>query len=170
MKWWLCGCLTLVLAMGCSPHLGQRPELPTAAVGVASNGAVAPTRVSHIPTPNGPTSTPAPWATALPTQLPPPAPVVPHDASDTDCLRCHNKASGLPLPLDHSRRKPGTCLGCHAADAGYVPTPVPMPHGLAGHEACLTCHLQGQNHAPVVPGDHAGRTNDTCLQCHKPTN
>lgn len=170
MKWWLIGCLGLILALGCGPQLGERPVMPTVAVGVASNGAVAPTRQAHIPTPNGPTSTPAPWATAIPTGLPAPAPLIPHDAADTDCYRCHNAPSGMPIPLDHFRRQPGTCLGCHRVEEGSLPPPALMPHPQKGHEACLICHLQGLNKAPIVPGDHAGRTNETCLQCHKPIN
>jgi hypothetical protein len=161
--------LIMVLSLGCSPQLGERPALPTAMAGVPSNGAIASTRQGRTPTPDGPTSTPAPWATGLPPQPPPPAPIIPHElAGNEECVVCHTKASGLALPLDHARRKPGTCLGCHRVDIGWLPTPVPMGHALNGQEACLMCHLQGKNGAPVEPGDHAGRLNDTCLNCHKP--
>lgn len=161
--------LMMVLALGCSPQFGERPALPTAISGVPSTGAGAATRQASLPTPDGPTSTPAPWATALPPPPPAQAPVIPHELAESEnCTKCHTRASGLALPADHARRKPGTCLGCHQVDVGWLPTPVPMGHAVLGHEACLMCHLQGNNGAPVEPGDHAGRLNDTCLDCHKP--
>jgi predicted CXXCH cytochrome family protein len=158
----------LAMAMGCSPQTRERPALPTAMAGVPSNGAVAPTRQVRNSDLNGPTSTPAPWATALPTPLPPPAPLIPHEiVYSNQCLTCHRPHSQA-LPSDHTRRQETTCLGCHRLDEGFLPTPVPMGHALDGREACLMCHLQGKNGAPAVPGDHAGRLNDTCLNCHKP--
>jgi mono/diheme cytochrome c family protein len=46
------------------------------------------------------------------------------------------------------------------------PSAPPIPHSLAGRDNCLGCHQTGANGAPVVPADHAGRTNDICQSCH----
>ena len=43
----------------------------------------------------------------------------------------------------------------------------PIPHPLDGHDDCLSCHQTGANGAPQYPDNHAGRTNDMCLMCHK---
>jgi hypothetical protein len=42
-----------------------------------------------------------------------------------------------------------------------------IPHSLEGRDNCLACHQTGVGDAPAVPADHAGRTNDICLTCHK---
>ncbi|MFC2004805.1 hypothetical protein ACFLUY_01120 [Chloroflexota bacterium] len=40
-----------------------------------------------------------------------------------------------------------------------------MLHSLEGRDDCLMCH--GESAAKPFPADHAGRANDTCLECHK---
>ena len=162
--------LILVLVLGCSPHLADRPELPTAIPGLVSNDVVFATpgpRQTRTPANTGPTSTPAPWATRLPPTPLPPAPVLGHDlAGHENCSECHTLTSFYKLPADHAKRSLATCLGCHGEPIIYtIPA---IPHPVAGHEACLVCHLQGKGGAPVEPGDHAGRMNDTCVNCHKP--
>ena len=42
----------------------------------------------------------------------------------------------------------------------------PIPHEIDDRENCLACHQTGAAGAPVVPADHAGRTNDICQSCH----
>jgi hypothetical protein len=44
----------------------------------------------------------------------------------------------------------------------------PIPHPLEGRERCTVCHETGVGGAPRFPADHAGRTDDTCTQCHVP--
>ena len=56
---------------------------------------------------------------------------------------------------------------------GATPTPSAagppaIPHPLAGRDQCLGCHGSGSTAFPQVPGDHAGRTEDTCTLCHSP--
>lgn len=62
------------------------------------------------------------------------------------CITCHN-------PHDPKPRLPG------------VGGPPPIPHSLEGLSDCLMCHnLEGIR---PFPEDHGGRTNETCLACHK---
>ena len=159
-----------VLALGCSSQLIERPALPTAIAGVYSGDTVYSTpgpRVTRTHVDSGPTSTPAPFATALPPTPLPPAPEMEHPVADNEqCFNCHYPKAYYALPLDHVKRSLTTCLGCHRVQDPFIMPAI--PHGVAGREACLMCHLQGKNGAPVEPGDHAGRLNDTCLNCHKP--
>lgn len=162
-------CVTMLLSMGCSSRLADRPALPTAIPGIASSDILYQTpepRVKRTREPGGPTSTPAPWATELPpTPLPPP-PAMGHDAGENvNCFECHYKGAYVPIPADHMRRKLNTCLGCHKPEPPWR-TPF-ITHSIAGRQECLACHLQGQNSAPVEPGDHVGRMNDSCQSCHK---
>lgn len=158
------------LTLGCSAQLEQRPELPTAIAGLASSDTVFETpgaRITRSREDSGPTSTPAPWATALPPTPRPPAPPMAHPvAGQENCFECHYKDAYVPLPPDHIRRSTTTCLGCHSPEPPWRPPLI--THAIAGREACLMCHLLGKNGAPVEPGDHAGRLNDTCLNCHQP--
>jgi hypothetical protein len=41
-----------------------------------------------------------------------------------------------------------------------------IPHTLTGRTDCNLCH--GPSGTKPYPADHAGRTNDTCTNCHKP--
>lgn len=158
------------LALSCSPQPNERPALPTAMAGVYSGDIVYTTpgaKVTRAPVNNGPTSTPAPFATALPPTPLPPAPEMEHPVEgNEDCFNCHYRKAYYALPLDHARRSLTTCLGCHRVQDPYI---IPqITHEIAGRESCLMCHLQGKNGAPVEPGDHGGRLNDSCIGCHKP--
>lgn len=44
----------------------------------------------------------------------------------------------------------------------------PIPHQLERREDCLGCHEEGKLGSPMIPEDHAGRTNDVCQECHRP--
>lgn len=149
------------------PTLGARPALPTAVPGGAGPGrpvsAAQPVKVATVPLI---TSTPAPFATKLP-PTPIPIPKILHDTvGKPDCMSCH-RAGQFGVPPDHLRRSNKTCLGCHVVDynAVKVYTP-PVPHSVAGREQCFQCHLRGINGAPPMPGEHTGRPEDRCQDCH----
>ncbi|MBI2862026.1 MAG: hypothetical protein HYX89_04325 [Chloroflexi bacterium] len=103
---------------------------------------------------------------------------IPHSlVSRTDCTTCH--ASGVAavpqMPANHQGRTNDVCTQCHrpigeAAPSGTAPVvagPPTILHTLEGRSECLVCHATGVASAPAVPASHQGRTNDTCLQCHK---
>ncbi len=100
-------------------------------------------------------------------------PTIPHpiDGRET-CLVCHEAGGGaVNIPDDHEGRTTETCQQCHSADgAGALPPVSPaiplIPHPVEGRAACLVCHETGAGGASQPPDDHAGRTDDTCRQCH----
>lgn len=48
------------------------------------------------------------------------------------------------------------------------PSQGPIPHNVEGRETlCVACHATGIAGAPKYPPDHEGRTDETCLLCHK---
>jgi hypothetical protein len=118
-----------------------------------------------------------------------------NELGPTECTGCHNKATIPPLSISHPLTGRGDCLSCHGDTIPGVPglpadhnngvtsglcelchkstveeaalaTRV-LPHTVAGQENCLMCHGEGIGGAAKVPADHAGRTNETCLLCHK---
>ncbi len=179
-----------VLAVGCElPALGARPALPTALPTAVPAEArrvttvVSSNRAKTERTP-GPTSTPAPLATALPPTPRPPIKAVSHSVEGREkCMGCHSSPR-LPAPPDHAGRPDSTCLGCHKVSAS-VPRPAAagtavgpgggvrtgpagtFAHSVEGREGCLLCHMRGTDGARPVPGDHGGRLNNTCLSCHR---
>lgn len=86
------------------------------------------------------------------------------------CLRCHGKP-GIPgvvkIPPNHAGTRDDVCQLCHKLAATALAIRK-IPHRIKGRKECLICHGQGIAGAPKVPPDHAGRTNETCLLCHKP--
>ncbi|MBI5301760.1 MAG: hypothetical protein HY868_06470 [Chloroflexi bacterium] len=162
----------LVLLSTRASPLPARAALPTAVPGLSSkdpNYATPISKRTRSVETVGATSTPAPFATRLPpTPLPPPV-AVPHSlVGKADCLYCHKGNTYFSVPKDHARRTNEMCLGCHPLSASAPrPTARPAAHSADGHENCLICHLQGGSGARPVPGDHAGRTNDTCRACHR---
>jgi cytochrome b subunit of formate dehydrogenase len=113
-------------------------------------------------------------------------PAIPHPVEGrSPCSACHGPGAMKPVPGDHAGRAEATCTMCHAtgwqagagaagpapADAGSsnAGSPVPgaapaVPHTLEGRSSCSMCH--GPAGLKPVPGDHAGRTDDTCTMCH----
>lgn len=98
-----------------------------------------------------PTATPKPTATPSPTATATPVPTV---------------APGEPTPTPAPTSTP-------TATPTVTPVPTPtaasqeppkIPHTLEGRSNCTTCH--NGTIAPF-PANHAGRTNETCLLCHK---
>lgn len=105
-------------------------------------------------------------------------PPVPHSLDGReDCLACHQEGiGGAPaVPDDHEGRTNETCTACHQASALESEEAQPagdsqfpeIPHTLVGRADCLFCHEDGVGGATVIPDDHAGRTNDTCVGCHQ---
>ncbi len=158
--------VALVL-IGCMPEFDEPLALPTAIPGILSHDGdpKTPTRREiNAKSAQGPTSTPAPWATPLPpTPLPKARPVSHNLTGKTDCLYCHRGPTYYRMPADHATRTNQTCLGCHSTSTGPPP---PVPHTTVGREGCLICHLRGTKGARAVPGDHGGRLNDSCGACH----
>jgi cytochrome b subunit of formate dehydrogenase len=112
-------------------------------------------------------------------------PAIPHPVEGrSPCSACHAPGSMKPMPGDHAGRAEVTCTMCHAvgwrsgaADAGAAvdagaadaASAAPgaaraVPHTLEGRSSCSMCH--GSTGIKPVPGDHAGRTDDTCTMCH----
>ncbi len=136
-------------------------------------------QLCHKPSPEATSSTSS-QATPAPERAPstPQGPSnIPHDvAGQEDCLACHK---GEALPADHAGRTNDTCQLCHQplaegeapslAPSAASPKPGTIPHDITGRDDCLACHEEGGGRASKVPADHAGRTNDTCQLCHKPS-
>jgi hypothetical protein len=106
-------------------------------------------------------------------------PRIPHPLEGrTNCLTCHNTGAIKPFPEDHAGRTSVTCTTCHQPEEVAIATPAPIPvpaptptvtptvipHSLEGRDNCLMCHSSGDY---AVPTDHAGRTSETCLNCHR---
>ncbi|MFQ5593366.1 MAG: cytochrome c3 family protein [Anaerolineae bacterium] len=107
----------------------------------------------------------------------PTPPEVPHSLEGRDrCLACHAAGPGKPPPEDHAGRTSEICLGCHlSVSVASVGSQTPVlkaltssfpriPHHQEGRSNCLLCH--DQEGLVPFPEDHAGRTNDMCLDCH----
>lgn len=122
-------------------------------------------------------------------------PRIPHPLEErTNCLLCHNTGAIKPFPEDHVGRTSVTCTTCHQQVETLTPAPAPsstpaltpapspppepapvpspaptatlpiIPHSLEGRDDCLMCHSSGKY---AIPADHAGRTSETCLNCHR---
>ncbi|TAK27620.1 MAG: hypothetical protein EPO21_23935 [Chloroflexota bacterium] len=115
-----------------------------------------------------PTSTPAPLATPLPAAPSRATPKIMHNLQGkTDCLACH-RGGRFAVPPSHFGRKNETCQGCHSVDYSAVKVNTPdISHAVAGREACLRCHVFALEGAPAMPGEHIGRLESTCRNCHK---
>lgn len=99
---------------------------------------------------------------------------VPHPLTGSEnCFNCHRNGdmvSGVPqLSTDHSSVTSGVCHLCHepVVEESALATGK-LSHETIGRENCLLCHGEGIGEAAKVPMDHTGRTNETCLLCHKP--
>jgi len=138
------------------------------------------------PTPTIRAGAPAPTAAAL-KELPA------SHAGRTTCNNCHANNIGPKNPADHAGRTDATCTACHkmpgaapaptvapttkpttAPGAPAAPTTQPpttggikvLPASHAGRTICNACHETGAA-GPKNPADHAGRTDATCVACHK---
>jgi nitrate/TMAO reductase-like tetraheme cytochrome c subunit len=104
---------------------------------------------------------------------------------DTSCQQCHdtNNAGGKDnssfcsnsachgtqwkfVGLDAP--KLSTIFKAPVSPARNPNAPIPqIPHPIGGNPDCQICHGL-QSKVRPYPSDHAGRTNDVCLACHKP--
>jgi hypothetical protein len=105
----------------------------------------------------------------------------------SDCASCHVVGPG-GMPASHSTYSQNTCLTCHAVateeelaaieaarqeqaaqegaeqqPAGAVASAIPHPVGEA-YANCVACHAIGGNRG--MPENHAGYTNEMCVNCH----
>ncbi|MEW6033870.1 MAG: cytochrome c3 family protein [Chloroflexota bacterium] len=103
------------------------------------------------------------------------------DTSRELCGLCHAKVIGRPrsFPQVDIKTHGGVsiCTTCHnphnpsqsAQQDSGKPTetarPPAIPHTLEGRDNCLLCHSTGG--IKPFPGDHDGRSLDTCSICHK---
>ena len=73
------------------------------------------------------------------------------------CGMCHGNDKLAAVPANHEERS--NCVRCH----GTYQLP-------AAHEAslnCTSCHSEGR--MTSLPTSHAGRTQETCVLCHRDT-
>jgi hypothetical protein len=87
------------------------------------------------------------------------------------CFRCHGKLVATTTPhMDEVID--ADCTLCHYPLPDLLPDPGPVgpPDVPVGHAlvACNACHLAGVAGAPKSPDDHAGFTEQMCLECHEP--
>ncbi len=113
----------------------------------------------------------------------------------TECITCHDPhepRAGMPPQVPHTLEGRTNCQSCHGPHEPWVVPPPQVPHTLEGRTECLSCHgpqefrgatlpriphtLEGRTNCLVChntsgikpfPGDHAGRTSATCLNCHR---
>jgi hypothetical protein len=87
-----------------------------------------------------------------------------------NCLSCHGPdgiAGVKRIPPDHSRISGSVCQLCHMPPLDSALRAVHrIPHG-KDRPGCLVCHGEGMRGIAKVPANHAGRTDETCLLCHR---
>ena len=85
-----------------------------------------------------------------------------------DCTACHYLQAPSPIPAAETEPSGGDTAVTEPSDEGTAETPgapTLTPHPIKGREDCLMCH--GPGGFKPVADDHAGRTNDTCVGCHR---
>ncbi len=97
-----------------------------------------------------------------------------YEFPNTACLNCHKSSepgSSGAVPSAQPTRAP--TVGPTPTRSTAIATPAilvgpkPMPASHAGRTVCLACHSTGASGAPKPPADHEGRTDATCVTCHK---
>lgn len=86
------------------------------------------------------------------------------------CLNCHGP-NGIPgvkkIPVNHGGAPESVCQLCHKPPVDSAARAIRrIPHD-TDQPDCLKCHGEGIEDAKKVPADHAGRTDETCLLCHR---
>ncbi|MDO8568776.1 MAG: cytochrome c3 family protein [Dehalococcoidales bacterium] len=86
------------------------------------------------------------------------------------CVTCHNPHNpGLKSPAPATTLKPASAPASPSNTSPATtsaPAQIPaVPHALEGRADCLLCHNTGG--MKPFPSNHAGRTSQTCLSCHK---
>ncbi len=91
------------------------------------------------------------------------------DTSREFCGLCHDKLlarpSGFPQVQLSEHGGQSACITCHNPHDPRITTLPQIPHTLEGRTDCLLCHEAGG--IKPSPEDHAGRSSDTCLNCHR---
>lgn len=89
------------------------------------------------------------------------------DTSREMCGLCHarlfSRPSDFPQIDLEEHGEQAECITCHNPHGPQVPPKI--PHPLEGRDDCLLCHEAGG--LKPFPENHAGRTSDICLSCHK---
>lgn len=96
-------------------------------------------------------------------------PRLPHSMEGREnCQSCHNPTDPLlniPPRVPHTLEGRSNCTSCHS-ETQTRPTALPrIPHSLEGRDNCLLCH--NTSAIKPFPQNHAGRTTDTCRNCHQ---
>jgi hypothetical protein len=106
--------------------------------------------------------------------------------ANVECLGCHKPSTGnltastiqavqkkdvqqapvQPVQQPAAAAQPAPAPAAQPAAAPAAGSPSPLSHPVAGREACTTCHQVNGGMKPM-PAAHAGRTDPTCLACHK---
>ncbi|MCL4533544.1 MAG: cytochrome c family protein [Bacteroidetes bacterium] len=105
--------------------------------------------------------------------------------TNVECLGCHKSSAGdltastIPAvqkkdtqqtpaqPASQPATQPAAAPAQAApATAATTAAPAKISHSVTGRENCATCHQVGGGMKPM-PSDHTGRTDSTCLACHK---
>jgi hypothetical protein len=87
-----------------------------------------------------------------------------------ECEDCHYSA---PPDLGTTvETPPANGAPAEPQPAATPSGPSPIPHPVQGREQCTTCHTVGgpgvgEAGGLGMPADHAGRTDATCLGCHR---
>jgi hypothetical protein len=99
------------------------------------------------------------------------------------CVTCHSRVPVYgQAPRVHEIHAALNCSRCHGENKAAQPSdghapgsspsqspnegPPDILHSLVGHQDCLSCHGTSGGYAKQIPGDHVGRTNETCTECH----
>ncbi|MBI4789114.1 MAG: cytochrome b/b6 domain-containing protein [Chloroflexi bacterium] len=163
--------------LSCHAALPQ-PRMPADHQGRADNTCTACHKIGSAPVPTGSAqmgTTPIPASSTGGAPKVQPA----NHAGRTTCMACHESLPQPKLPADHKGRTDATCAACHPLGTGAAPgSSTPAAGGLApsavakaqpvnhaGRPGCLVCH--GVLPQPKLPADHQGRTDATCVACHK---
>lgn len=83
-------------------------------------------------------------------------------------VRVKDKARYLEVPrAGRSSKRTPTPPSTTTPTTTTIPAVAGVPHVTAGFEKCLVCHRDGLIGATRVPASHTGRSDDTCLACHR---
>ncbi len=100
------------------------------------------------------------------------------------CNSCHALKSSQPYPVKHAGWSVASCIKCHElimdASPSLIAAPAgssaelektgraqSLPHPLEEMEKCGDCH--SRDGASPYPENHAGRHQDGCTICHRPS-
>ena len=169
-------------------HAGRTDAMCAACHPLASTSSSASSSASKASTRSSASSAATSATSSASASAAAPKPQPADHAGRTICLGCHQTLPQPAYPADHAGRTDAMCVACHplasassatssrgaassassmssaaaSANSG-LPKPLPVDH--AGRTICLGCHQTLPQ--PVFPADHTGRTEATCVACHK---